>query len=102
MATILFNSPNPQNPAARMETLVTLDDAHVLSFVTAICNLRGYQPIINGAPNPEGPGIFAIRHAMYWREDMIKQYEKLQADSTIVSDSNTRIAEMVIESVPLV
>lgn len=91
MASITFEGPNLLNPAERASTVASFSDEALGAVVQALCTAYGYQPVIDGEPNPEGPGTFAINRILDFCRDHARAYATKQAQTQAVE----KVAELL-------
>lgn len=102
MASITFEGPNALNLAERSTAVASYPDEAAMATVQALCSLNGYQPVIDGAPNPVGPGTFAIQRIMQFCRDAVVLYQSQQAQrdaSVAVAAALAPLDKVTIETV---
>lgn len=70
-----------------MVITLTIPDAEMARVVNAICTQHDYEPIINGAPNPETKGQFAKRMVIQQIKHWVQFVETKAARETITASA---------------
>jgi hypothetical protein len=60
-----------------------VSEATAAELVQALCYLHRYQPVIDGAPNPETPAEFTRRQLVQTMNDTVIRYRERRAAELI-------------------